>query len=92
MPLTARAVCRIRWYASVCVCGGSHLLKMFLGELGFKGVCTAVSQGGKTYTYSVLALGGDQNPMSTVPETPQHAALCSPQQLSDLFKPTRPRL
>lgn len=74
MPLTARAVWRIRWYASVCVCGGgSHLLKMFLGELGFKGVCTAVSQGGKTYLFSS---GSGRGPKPHV-HSPRNSTACS---------------
>ena len=58
----------------VCVCvggGDSHLLNMFLEELklGLRGVYTAVSQGGKTYTYSVLALGVGGGPKPHAPQS-----------------------
>lgn len=57
----------------VCVWGGSHLLKMFLGELGFKGVCTAVSQGGKTYLFSS---GSGRGPKPHV-HSPRNSTACS---------------
>lgn len=56
----------------VCVCeGDSHLLTMFLVELklGLRRVYTAVSQGGKTYTFQFWLWEGTKIPCSTVPET-----------------------